>query len=310
MILAITPTAGAVVDGDDVTGADGWDRAAVALPDGEADGGGEVDLADTPEHLASLVTAGPAVAGWLRHDGTPLALPVEWDPDTTTATVPTALLETCGAAAVSKASVTFDTWTGFGPSGKQGLMLRGRGEAIVDGATTSLALACQPGHLLGRHRDRHHRAGPRSAMTDTATHVPDEAHRRPTGADDAVVAAVGKVSEALEWIERVRGRLYDFHQMMGRADFLFGDAADALEEAGRPEEAAMLRNDVVGRNVLNGRWTSQMVEEFEDCYYQPVRETERVVRDRLMDGKRHVFEAELKEQRRTAGHPRHTSRPD
>jgi hypothetical protein len=110
----------------------------------------------------------------------------------------------------------------------------------------------------------------------------DPAHQRPPATDDAVVAAVGKVSEALEWIERVRGRLYDFHQMMGRADFLFGDAADALADAGCHEEAEVLRREVVGRNVLDGRWTFQMVEEFEDCYYEPVRSAERDIRESLM----------------------------
>ena len=34
------------------------------------------------------------------------------------------------------------------------------------------------------------------------------------------------------------------------------------------------------------------------------------MRDALTGGKPHVFEAELKEQRRTNGHPAHTSRPD
>jgi hypothetical protein len=139
--------------------------------------------------------------------------------------------------------------------------------------------------------------------------VPDEEHRRPDGATDEVVSAAGKVSEALEWVERVRGRVYDLHQMMGRADLLFGDAADELEAAGCPDEAEMLRTEVVGRNVLDGRWTFQIVEEFNDCYYEPVREAERRVRDRLMHGRRHVFEAEMKEQRRTRGLAGHESRP-
>jgi hypothetical protein len=144
---------------------------------------------------------------------------------------------------------------------------------------------------------------------DGGQYVPDAAHQRPAEASDALVEAAGKVSEALEWVERIRGRLYDFHQMLGHADFLFGDAADALDEAGATEMAELLRNEVVGRNVLDGRWTFQMVEEFEDCYYQPVRDAERQVRDALMEGKRHVFEAELKEARRTHGHPAHASRP-
>jgi hypothetical protein len=143
----------------------------------------------------------------------------------------------------------------------------------------------------------------------SAGYVPDDAHRRPAGASDALVDAMGKVSEALEWVERVRGRLYDFHQMTGHADFLFGDAADALEQAGCREPAELLRREVVGRNIIDGRWTFQMIEEFESHYYEPVRALEQRLRDDLMDGKRHVLEAELKEQRRSSGHPAHTSRP-
>ncbi|MDP1818764.1 MAG: hypothetical protein Q8K58_02580 [Acidimicrobiales bacterium] len=139
--------------------------------------------------------------------------------------------------------------------------------------------------------------------------VPDQAHQRPEGTSDALVDAVGKVSEAFEWVERLRGRLFDFHQMTGRADFLFGDAADALEAAGCTKQAEVLRREVVGRNVLDGRWTFQMVEEFERSYYQPVHEIETAIREELMSGRRHVYEAELKEQRRTPGHPAHTSRP-
>ena len=146
-------------------------------------------------------------------------------------------------------------------------------------------------------------------MASASPPPPDEEHQRPDGASDELVAAVGKLSEAFEWVERVRGRLFDFHQMMGRADFLFEDAADALDAAGEHEHARVVREEVVGRNVLRGRWTFQIVEEFEDCYYEPVRDLDRSVRDALMDGRRHVFEAELKEQRRTRGHPEHASRP-
>jgi hypothetical protein len=134
-------------------------------------------------------------------------------------------------------------------------------------------------------------------------------HRRPDGADDRVVEAAGKASEALEWIERARGRLYDFHQLIGRADFLMGDAADLLDQAGHGELAELIRADVIGRNVLDGRWTFQVVEEFDALYYARVVEAERTVRERLMDGRRHVYEAELKEQRRTAGRPGHEALP-
>jgi hypothetical protein len=66
-------------------------------------------------------------------------------------------------------------------------------------------------------------------------------HTRPDAASDAAVAAAGRMTEALETLERARGHLYAFHQ--------------------------------------------------------------------LVDGRRHLHEAELKERRRTHGHPAHTARP-
>ena len=137
----------------------------------------------------------------------------------------------------------------------------------------------------------------------------DDAHRRPDGVDDATVEAVGQVSEALEWVERARGRLYDFHQLIGRADLTLGEAADALAAAGHPEVAERLRSAIVGRNVLEGRWTFQIVEEFDDGYYADVRAAEQDVRDQLLQGRRHVYESEMKERRRSAGRRHHEARP-
>ena len=138
---------------------------------------------------------------------------------------------------------------------------------------------------------------------------PDNTHDRPPDTSEDAVAAAGKVSEALEWIERARGRLYDFHQLIGHADFLLDDAAELLERAGREDMAARLRTDIIGRNVLPGRWTFQIVEEFDDCYYEPVQSSEAAVRQELTGGRRHVFESELKEKRRTPGRPGHERRP-
>ena len=58
----------------------------------------------------------------------------------------------------------------------------------------------------------------------------DAEHARPEGATDAEVEAAGTVSEALEKIERARGHLYSFHQLIGAADFALGDGADASQE--------------------------------------------------------------------------------
>lgn len=127
--------------------------------------------------------------------------------------------------------------------------------------------------------------------------------------EDATVEAVGQLSEALEYVERARGELYSFHQLMGHADLLLGQACDKLRDAGHDTVADRLQTEMVGRNVLYGRWTFQVVEEFDDTYWTPFREHERRVRDELQGGVRHVLEARMKEERRTAGRTGHESRP-
>ena len=70
-----------------------------------------------------------------------------------------------------------------------------------------------------------------------------------------------------------------------------------------------LRTAVVGRIVLYGRWTVQIVEDFDDNYWSVFRQHERRVRDELQGGVRHLFEAEMKERRRTRGDACHERRP-
>jgi len=137
----------------------------------------------------------------------------------------------------------------------------------------------------------------------------DSLDRRPAGVDDATVEAVGKLSEALETVERARGALYTFHQLMGHADLQAGEASEQLRAAGHGDIADRLDTDLVGRNVLPGRWTFQVVEEFDEGYWQVFRDHERTVRHDLMQGIPHVFEAEMKRDRRTPGQPGHEAVP-
>jgi hypothetical protein len=127
--------------------------------------------------------------------------------------------------------------------------------------------------------------------------------------DDAAVRAAGKVSEALEMTERARGHLYSFHQLTGRADLLLDDAVQQLNDAGYPQLAEYITEHLVGGNVLTGRWTFQVIEEYDDGYYACFKDVEKTVRQRLTGGRRHVFEAAMKERRRTHGHPAHTAAP-
>ena len=136
-----------------------------------------------------------------------------------------------------------------------------------------------------------------------------ERDRRPSGVSDETVSAVGKFSEALEWVERARGHLYDFHQMMGHADALIGEAADELRDAGHQDQAQRLAAELVGRNALEGRWSFQMVEEYDAIYWSVVRAFADDLRGELMGGRHHVLESEMKEDRRTHGGRFHEQRP-
>jgi hypothetical protein len=138
----------------------------------------------------------------------------------------------------------------------------------------------------------------------------DAEHSRPEGATDAEVEAAGTISEALEKVERARGHLYSFHQLIGAADFGFGDGADQLAASGHEDLARRLREELIGLNVLAGRWSFQVVEDFDDTYWTTARELDRAVRDEVTDGRRHVFEAELKQRRRTHGRSGHEATPE
>jgi hypothetical protein len=139
--------------------------------------------------------------------------------------------------------------------------------------------------------------------------LPDPDHATPPAVSDATVEALGKLSEALETCERARGHLYSFHQLTGSSDSQLGGAVDALRRAGHDDLAARIQSELVGRNVLPGRWTFQIVEEYDDGYWTTFRDLERLARDRLAAGTRHLFEARLKQAERTIGRPGHEPTP-
>ncbi len=142
------------------------------------------------------------------------------------------------------------------------------------------------------------------AMRDAETFREQQA-----SSTDAVVDAVGKASEALEYVERARGHLYALHQLTGRADLLFEEAAVMLTEAGEVDAGTRIANEVVGRNVLDGRWTFQIVEEYDAQYYDTVTAAVRELESQFQGGRRHVYEARMKEARRTVGLAGHEHRP-
>lgn len=142
-----------------------------------------------------------------------------------------------------------------------------------------------------------------------AEDLPDPTHQTPAGVDDETVAALGALSEALETVDRARGHLYSFHQLTGTADFQVEDAVTRLRACGHHELADHLDAEVVGRNVIAGRWTFQVVEDYDDGYWSALRRAEQRARDELVGGRRHLHEARMKQERRTRGRAGHEAVP-
>ena len=136
LALALRLVAATACDGDRIEWSEGWDEVPPGEPGREelgADDPTAPDLAGIPEHLAALVEPGAVVLGWCTEADRPVALPARWLGDGRL-TVPAGLLAATGAARSSAACVTFDAWSGLGPTGKQGLLLRGTGTMGEDGA--------------------------------------------------------------------------------------------------------------------------------------------------------------------------------
>jgi hypothetical protein len=135
--------------------------------------------------------------------------------------------------------------------------------------------------------------------------VTDSAHHTP---DLATVAALGKISEALEAVERARGHLYSFHQLSGTADLTLQEGIAKLREAGHTELAEDIDAGLVGRNVIPDHWSFQIVEEYDDGYWSVFREYENRARQLLAGGQRHLYEARMKAEER-AGKTYDQTRP-
>jgi hypothetical protein len=120
------------------------------------------------------------------------------------------------------------------------------------------------------------------------------ARERPAGLTDETVAALGKLSEALETVEHARGLLYNFHRLAGSADLALGEAVTKLREAGHQGLADEIDEVLVGRDVIPGYWTFQLVEEYDAGYWQVFRAVEQRARAQLGDVPPHLFEAEMK----------------
>jgi hypothetical protein len=119
---------------------------------------------------------------------------------------------------------------------------------------------------------------------------------RPEGLDDATVAALGKLSKAFEVIENARGLLYQFHRMSGTADLTLQEAIDDFRKAGHEHVADTLDEVLVGRDVLPGMWTFQIVDAYDETYYSVFKGMDEWATEHLAGGTKHLYEAEMKQQ--------------
>ena len=121
--------------------------------------------------------------------------------------------------------------------------------------------------------------------------------------------SLGYLSAALDNVEHARGHLYAFHRLCGSAETAFEDAVEKLRDAGHLEIVEELEQAVLGRNPLPGMWSFQMVESYDDGYYADVTRLHQHALDTLVEGKRHLYEAETKERLRTRGRTGHEATP-
>ncbi|MEU3607949.1 hypothetical protein AB0E83_21240 [Streptomyces sp. NPDC035033] len=118
-----------------------------------------------------------------------------------------------------------------------------------------------------------------------------------TDTDSITVEALGSLSKALETVERARGHLYGFHQLTGTADFELDRAVELLRAAGHHAWADRVETEILGRNVIPDHWTYQIVDAYNETYYEPFRTLERAAVSALAGGREHRFEARLKAER-------------
>jgi hypothetical protein len=140
------------------------------------------------------------------------------------------------------------------------------------------------------------------ARFGTAKH-PDRpvARQRPAGMDDETVAALGKLSEAMEVVDHARGLLYAFHRHCGIADLTLQEATKQLRDAGHEAIADELEDVLVGRDIISGRWSFQVIEDYDANYWRVFRAMEERARRLAGGAPPHLYEAEMQYDEQTPG---------
>lgn len=82
--------------------------------------------------------------------------------------------------------------------------------------------------------------------------------------------------------------------MTGYADEMLDEVVNALRGIGRGDLADRITSELIGLNVIAGRWSFQVVEDYDDGYYRMLLEMDGLIRDEVVGGRRHLIEAKMK----------------
>ena len=88
------------------------------------------------------------------------------------------------------------------------------------------------------------------------------------------------------------------------ADLTLQDAVDELRTAGHADLADDIDQTLVGRDVIDGLWTFQIVEAYDRQYWQVFHDVEVVARHCAGDAPAHLLEAEMKHREQQPQHRR------
>jgi hypothetical protein len=119
----------------------------------------------------------------------------------------------------------------------------------------------------------------------------DRSRSIPSGVSSETVEALGVLSEALEVVEDARGKLYGFHRLCGTADLTLQRGIEQLRKAGHQSLADEFEEVLVGRGVVGGLWSYQLVEDYDANYWSVFRAMLARARQEAGDVPMHLHEA-------------------
>ncbi|WP_435151466.1 hypothetical protein [Haladaptatus sp. DFWS20] len=118
----------------------------------------------------------------------------------------------------------------------------------------------------------------------------------PQLSDDEEVA-LHELELGIEGLRKAHGYLVHFHHATGHAMSHLRVAESNLREAGHDEFADHIRDEILPCGLLGDeRWTYDLLEKFEEEFFNDVLAFERDVREDVASGERHV--KERRQQRR------------